>query len=310
MNLNTSRLTGLVWVLLAVCSACAKQAHSPPAVNASAAPSATAAQASDTVAATPLDVSSPESFTTSVLRLLQNADPDGGWSKKEALTLTNRSGLVANLDRIWGGCEARPDACDSEVATFVAGVRDVVQRGTAKATKDQLVALVRDQAYVDAMPADARKALVLDPLVADLVVLYAVDLGTSVRGAQQHDLADAGISRRNLAAVSQQNVAARLEGTGAVECEGPGVQILAHENYLESSRLLLTKTWADLAASSKGSVVVAVPTAELVVFACNPDAVVLAKVEQAADHFWRASDRPISRTLLKWSPQGWRELRH
>jgi uncharacterized protein YtpQ (UPF0354 family) len=257
-----------------------------------------------------VDTSNAESFTASVLELFRSTDADGSWTRKDALTLTNRTGLVVNLDRLWGVCQTHVDACPKEVTNFVETACEIASQASAKATPSALVALVRDKSYLDALSPEVRAKTISDPLVADLIVVYALDLGASVRGIQEHDLADAGVSRQELAQTARHNVEARLgKISGGLQCHGSDVTALKVGNYLESSRLLLSDSWAALASTMKGPIVAAAPSTDVVLFVCNPDAVALTKLTHLTESFWHTAQRHVSRTLLKWSPQGWTELR-
>src|SRR4051812_30205308 len=242
-------------VLLALAS-CARQEHPATPVATSAAASASAVAAPP---ASELDTSNAESFTTSVLKLFQSTDAGGSWTRKDALTLTNGTGLVVNLDRLWGVCQTHADACPSEVTHFVKTACEIASQASAKATPSALVALVRDKSYLDALSPEERAKTISDPLVADLIVVYALDLGASVRGMQEHDLADAGVSREELHRTARDNVEARLvKIPGGLQCHGSDVTALKAGNYLESSRLLLSDAWAALAAT-KGPIVATAP---------------------------------------------------
>jgi uncharacterized protein YtpQ (UPF0354 family) len=293
-------------VLLALAS-CARQEHPATPVATSAAASASAVAAPP---ASELDTSNAESFTASVLKLFQSTDAGGSWTRKDALTLTNGTGLVVNLDRLWGVCQTHADACPSEVTHFVKTACEIASQASAKATPSALVALVRDKSYLDALSPEVRAKTISDPLVADLIVVYALDLGASVRGMQEHDLADAGVSREELPRTARDNVEARLgKISGGLQCHGSDVTALKAGNYLESSRLLLSDAWAALAAT-KGPIVATAPATDVVLFVCKPDAVGLTKLTRLTDSFWHTAQRNVSRTLLKWSPQGWTELTH
>ncbi len=80
----------------------------------------------------------------------------------------------------------------------------------------------------------------------------------------------------------------------------------AAQNYYESSRLLLTGQWSDLAVKAGGPVVVAAPSNDVLVIACSPSATVLDKLSAIAVKLWQSADRPLSPSLLEWTGNGWR----
>ncbi len=76
------------------------------------------------------------------------------------------------------------------------------------------------------------------------------------------------MTREALRAVAEWNLASLLGDP--VSCTNHSVTEPAHRHYYESSRLLLDKQWADLAAQA-GTVVVAAPSNDTLFVACNPD---------------------------------------
>jgi uncharacterized protein YtpQ (UPF0354 family) len=290
---------------------CARQEHATaPAAGTPPAPSASPSSVGATPSAL-VDTSNPESFTENVLKRFQSSDADGHWKRTRALTLTNSAGLVVGLDRLWRVCQTQADVCPNEVVHFVETAVEIAKETSAKATPSMLVALVRDRSYLDQLAPEVREKTVWDPLVADLIVVYALDLGSAVRGIQEHDLVDAGVSRQELPRTAGHNVEARVgKISGGLQCHGSDVTALKAGNYLESSRLLLSDAWATLASKANGPIVAVAPAADVVLFTCKPDEAGIAKLQRLAESFFRTAQRPISRTLLQWSPQGWSELRH
>jgi uncharacterized protein YtpQ (UPF0354 family) len=300
-------------LILVACAlgACTKQTHPPIGSAASepaAAPSSRPAAASS-ASAVP-DASSEESFTTSVLARFASSDPAGGWARKEALTLTNKRGLVVNLDRIWNACQARPAECAREAAHFVAASLKVAGRAGARATASSLIPVVRSKTYVDELPPEVRARVLFEPLVADLIVMYVVDSSESLRSAQATDLEASGVSREALPEVARNNVEAVLSRSGAQpRCSHEGVKVWATGSYFESSRLLLAATWTRLATEVAGPVIVTAPSTDKLVVACNRARATLAELASTTEKLWRSADRPLSRAMLEWSERGWTVLK-
>jgi uncharacterized protein YtpQ (UPF0354 family) len=301
-------------VLLALFG-CARQEQAaaptapPPPGSASAA--AVAVTPSPEASPGAADISNPESFTVAVLKLFQSADAAGNWTRMSTLTLANRTGLVVNLDRLFDVCQTDATVCPREVRHFVKTACEIAAQTGAKATPAMLVALVRDRSYLEGLDPAVRAKLIWEPWLGELIIVYAVDLGSNVRGMQEHDLADAGISRQELPRIARNNVEAKLgKVADGLQCHGSDVTALKFGNYLESSRLLLSDAWSALAPSAKGSIVAAVPAADVLLFVCKPDADGLGKLQRLAESFWQTAQRRVSRTPVQWSAHGWTELGH
>jgi uncharacterized protein YtpQ (UPF0354 family) len=288
--------------------ACARQAQQPTASSASASDTSTSTQRDTPPANRPVDASSEEAFTSSALDLLKGSDPSGAWSRKEPLTLANARGLVVSLDRIWNGCQSHPDDCTSSTRHFVAEVVKVAASSRAKATASQFIPALRSKSYVEGMPPEGRAALLLEPFVADLVVVYVGDFGGSVRGLQASDLEASEVSREALPGVARKNIGATLSPVAELDqCNARGVKVWASGNYFESSRLLLSEPWTKLAELAHGSLLVTAPGADTLVVACDPDRAMLRELAATTEKLYRSAGRPLSRAVLKWSGGGWTE---
>ncbi len=256
-----------------------------------------------------VDCSSPGGFTLSMLAGLRQREPGGGWAARGPLELVNAKGFVVSLERIAGQCENSPSQRDAELAHFLdEAIRISTQERPPPATADRLVAVIRPAAYLDRLPSGVRSKTLSEPLAADLWVIYVVDEGGAVRGANPDDLATAGVTREALAAVARENLASVLSGSAAQPaCEPHSVTLVATGNYFESSRLLLTDFWKRLADRNR-SVVVAAPAADALVIACDPDATELRKLSDGVAKMFQIAERPVSKSLLRWTGSGWEQL--
>jgi uncharacterized protein YtpQ (UPF0354 family) len=165
--------------------------------------------------------------------------------------------------------------------------------------------VIRDQSFLEHLPEAERATTINEPFSGRMVILYMVDDRGASRGAQTADLADSGVTRESLRFVAEWNLTSELRDP--VSCASHAVGEPAHHGYYESSRLLLDKQWAELAAQA-GTVVVAVPSNDTLFVACNPTAEVLHKLSVLVQNTYPHSPRPVSPSLLSWSKDGWREL--
>jgi len=176
---------------------------------------------------------------------------------------------------------------------------------TQKAARARLRAVIRDQSFLDRLPGAERAATISEPFSARMVVLYVVDDRGAARGAQPSDLVESGVTTEALRAVVEWNLASLL--VEPVSCTSHTVTEPAHRNFYESSRLLLDKQWADLAAKA-GTVVVAAPSNDTLFVACNPTPEILQKLAVVVQNTFPQAPRPVSPSLLTWSKDGWKEL--
>jgi len=174
-----------------------------------------------------------------------------------------------------------------------------------QAARARLRAVIRDQSFLDHLSAPVRETTISEPFYGHMVILYLVDDRGAARGAQASDLAESGVTREALRAVVEWNLSQVLKEP--LSCTSHALSEPAHHGYYESSRLLLDKQWADLAAQA-GSVVVAAPSNDTLWVACNPSPEVLQKLAVVVQNTYPRAARPVSPSLLTWSKDGWREL--
>jgi len=173
------------------------------------------------------------------------------------------------------------------------------------AARARLRAVIRDQSFVDHLSEAVRAATISEPFSGRMVVLYQVDDRGAARGAQSADLEESGVTREALRAVVEWNLAHVL--SEPLTCASHALTEPAHHDYYESSRLLLDKQWAQLAARA-GTVVVAVPSNDTLFVACNPTPEILQKLAVIVQNTYPRAARPVSPSLLTWTRDGFREL--
>ena len=174
-----------------------------------------------------------------------------------------------------------------------------------KVARARLRAVIRDQSFLDHLPQSERPTAIFEPFSARMIVLYTVDDQGAAREAQASDLAESAVTREALRAVVEWNLSTLLRDP--VSCTSHAVTEPARRHYYESSRLLLDKQWADLAAKV-GTVVVAVPSHDTLFVACNPTPEILKKLAVIVQNTYPQASRPVSPSLLTWSADGWRDL--
>lgn len=176
------------------------------------------------------------------------------------------------------------------------------------ALRSALTAVVRTASFIDTLPKAQRAKVISEPLEPGMVIVYMVDLHGAARIAEEGDLTASGVTRDALRPVVEWNLGVALPMRPALTCEPGTITQLTHGNYFESSRLLLSKQWTDLAAA-KGHVVVAAPRNDMLFVSCNPTAQNLEQLSAFAHNWWPRADHPVSPALLSWGGSGWEELK-
>jgi uncharacterized protein YtpQ (UPF0354 family) len=263
--------------------------------------------------APPFDATTQASLTQSVARLFSEASGAFKVQVVEPLTLhvdatgTDKHNLRISLDRVWAACQSDPAHCEREARAFVSKAVATIETPAAKATRDQVVAVLRPRAYFDSIGGTSAAGTVVEPFVGDLFVTYVVDLPQSTRSLSPGDMTALGLTRADLPAVARANLAARL-GSSPPELarsKAGDMSVIAGGNYFESSRLLLTDDWTALAAKLGKPIFVAVPANDVLVVAVAPAADQLSKLRGAINGLYQSSERPISPQIYRWDAGRW-----
>jgi hypothetical protein len=251
-------------------------------------------------------------FTAALAQAFQAALPGYKITIRAPLTLEvlspDRVVHLAGLTTIYDFCQRNPQTCDTAVESHVAQMSDTFTRKKAPPDRALLRALVRPASYVEAI----RKAYAgmeeppIEPFMADLWIVCALDMPQAIRVLQPGDLAKLGMSRAEALALAKENDAALLAPVEQVghPMSDERVGLVATSPY-EASRLLAPASWASLAARNGGQLLVAAPGTDVVIYADarQPNAVQKMR-DQAALVAMRAT-RPLSPVIFRWTPVGW-----
>jgi hypothetical protein len=259
------------------------------------------------------DAKSRATFTEAMATRFRQAQPTWSITIKESLTLllTTGSGanpLTANLDRIYAVCLNDPPNCEAVSAGFVARASSL---GTPPAAVEaaRLRATIRPTAYIESLRRtfpEADRAPIAVPFVAGLWIVCVFDEPTTMRVANADNLRTLGLGVEDAVVMARRNTMAALVplSTRTKPLQPGQYGVLAGDAY-ESSRLLAPEAWAELAAGLSGNLLVAVPSAEKLLYgsgATNAEIDALAALAQDA---YRKAERPISPSILKWTATGW-----
>ncbi len=237
---------------------------------------------------------------------------------KEPLTLELAAGkggghAVASLDRIWRFCAANRARCPNAVQGYVANTSSALEESVLPIDRTKFLPVVRPSAYIAQLDQDvaANPAAqpVARPLAGDLSLAIVRDEPRKLRFLNARDLEDLALTPDGVMALAMRNITAALRPMDAVAHDAPGQAFFYIEgDDYESSRILLHEEWAQVAKRMGGELLLAVPGSRLVIYgdARRPG------MPQAMASFVRdavkRSERPISATLFKWTPEGWEPL--
>lgn len=191
----------------------------------------------------------------------------------------------------------RPDICRRYLAALLSGPAAGHAADAAPDT-NALVAVVRDDFFLQQVGQykGTSNAIVSEPLVADLHVVYAIDSQNGIAYLTQGRLEKIGLplsALRQLALANLRRLLPPLQRVGAE----PLFQLKADGNY-ESSLLLSDKLWTDQASAVQGELVAAVPARDVLVFTGSSSPAGLDRLRQIVNQTYSGGAHIISKTLL------------
>jgi hypothetical protein len=252
-------------------------------------------------------------FTDAVTELLRTALPDEHVVvvAPQRLTIGN-TGTVVSLARLWQACHASPARCDDTATDFVSGSVKAFQEMNKPPERAQVRVALRSSATAQAYLAQSRGTglnLQVQPFVGGIVSAVVIDSPRTVRWASSHDLESLQIDSAALLALARANTHAAMQPLMSVAPPAPKGKVGALEgDAYAASRLLFAADWAPLAKAQGGVLIVAVPRPTTILYIGDdgPDSVGALR-GFAHERAQRAPD-PVSETLLRWTPEGWKTL--
>jgi len=257
----------------------------------------------------PLD---EEGFTAYMADRFRQAVPNWPVTVEGPLKITIHVSdpLKCMLDRAFDYCQSRPGEGAEWLESYVEKMRAYVESMNAPIDRAMLRVVVRPKDYIDrAQQGAAEKGseMAIEPLAEDLSAACYIDLPTALRSALTPDFETLGLSPAEALAQAKANQAADLEDFEAsLEDLGDDVAILRGDVY-HSSWFALHEAWAGLAERYEDGLLVAVPAMDTLLYAReNEDSII--SMHEAAEDVADESERPISKSVYRWEPDGWTRI--
>jgi hypothetical protein len=247
-------------------------------------------------------------FTRHVAERIRREVGDAPVSVKGPLTLSVGP-LQANLDRIFALCGATPAACAGELDTFAEGLAETLRLSSAPLEKVSLRFVIRDTEYLRRAQDSfgvVGSALQTRPLVDGLALVAVADTPRTLEYVDERQLRSLGLSQEVLFTLARANTEAELRPLAAMARPVlPGQIGSITGTVYEVSRVALHGQWAGLAQAQKGTLVVAIPTTDLVLYAAEATPKAMDALRTLARHIMAKASNPLSDVVLCWTPTGW-----
>lgn len=217
--------------------------------------------------------------------------------------------LQANLDRVHSFCRANSRDCAAEIDRYVDGVAQVLRDRTAAPTREAIRIVVRSADYVrgaEEATRGGKGSLQPRPLVEGLVLLPVLDFPRSIRMLTERDNEALGISLDEAFRIGLSNLERDLGPVLKVATPAGRGQIgQLSGNPYDTSRVAQAAQWTPLAEAQGGTLIVAVPATDIVLYISESTPAAIGALRTAVKHVASRAPNPLSTVLLRWSPQGW-----
>lgn len=254
----------------------------------------------------------PRGFTEFVARRLSQALPGGEVRIESPLTLSIKAAsgqtTQANLENTFAFCRREPPACAAAVDRHTQAAVEALRQQSVVPQHSQLRTVVRPAAYFEQVRRlqAGKSDPVAEPFVDDLWLAVVADFPTAMKFVDAGELPKLGLTKKAALDLGKNNVAARLRPLASVTRELParGIGTITGDPY-ESSRLALVESWAPVAQRFGGALIVAVPTADAVLYADAREPTAIDATRTLARSIAAKAQRGLSSSVFRWSPSGW-----
>ena len=240
---------------------------------------------------------SRESFFLLYARLIEErlGGRDMQFIEDAGLTFTTATGKTQTtyLENVWRECREGVEPRAVIVERYLGSLGSLGDDDNA--TRDQIVAIVKDSEYVSVLGKDTNVAL--EHVAGDVWIVYALDLPKSTRTLSTNEMAKLDVTREELRPLALENLKRILPD---IKCHGAGPWFLltAGGDYV-ASILLLDGVWEQLAATVEGDLVAVVPSRDVLLFTGAESTEGLEAIRKKADEIHSDGHHVVSRTLFR-----------
>jgi uncharacterized protein YtpQ (UPF0354 family) len=143
------------------------------------------------------------------------------------------------------------------------------------------------------------------PLVEDLVVMYAFDLPERFAFLNQREASELNLSHQELHDLAIANLLCRLENVDIQQMNDLPVFCLEIGGNLDASLMLLPEVRDVMANDVPGEIVAAVPSRDVFLVTGRESMKGIAAVQAVVEDVWANADHLLSRQLWVWKDEQW-----
>ena len=217
--------------------------------------------------------------------------------------------LQVNLDRIYGFCRKNAADCNGALSEFSKKVGAFLKERNAPVDTRSVLLAIRSSAYLKNAQAALGKdapTLQIRPLADGLVTVAMLDTPSTARPLSAKDTERLKLSDDQLFALAAQNLRTSLEPLSSkAKPVGHGEIGTLQGGYYESGRMALVADWAELAAAQHGTLLLAAPSPDVILYISEPTPAAIDALRTMAKTVAAKSRAPLSPAVFQWSADGW-----
>lgn len=249
---------------------------------------------------------SPSQFTQEFALKLRAASPELTVKVKAELEVeagdTSGTATTAYLDNAYKAYLQEPNEGQELMQRYISSLMEALHE-EAKVNRARIVPIIKDREWLAEIAQSLKQHGTKKPVEhvfedynEQLVIVYAEDNGKNIRYLVKDNLAEAGISRkeiRNLAIDNLEQIIPKIEMH-----KGPLVSTITAGGDYDASLLLLSGIWTNGTVQVDGDIIVAIPARDLLMVTGtkNPDGI--AKMRELAAKYVQESAYPLTDTLF------------
>lgn len=249
-------------------------------------------------------------YTKQYHEVLVKEFPDVSFSILDERTIDARfNGQLARLsvDNAYIAYQSNPDSLQQIMASYITSLRSAfAQADTASAAR--IIPVIKPHSYLNMTIHPGGPKInpgVYDIYNDELVILYAIDLPSNVRGITESDLTKFGIKRESLLEIAMNNLMKIL--TGIQVKGGNGLFMVMAGGTYESSLFLHHGIINNENFKVNGELVIAIPNRDVLLVTGSNDTQNIAKVATIANQMFSENNYPISPYLFKEVDNKWQK---
>ena len=211
------------------------------------------------------------------------------------------------LGNVWKEIRADPQRRVDLVQKHLEALQSTIEMmaNQSQINRNDIVPMVKDKVWLEESE-QQQLDVYRQSLVADISVVFAIDGEHQLAFLSNEEVQQLGLSDGGLRRLAIENLKKKLTKP-ARHGEGPLYMMTAGGTF-EASLLLFDDVWEDQDAAVDGSLVVAIPSRDLLMFtgANAPEAI--QQMRSQVNEVFANGSYLISRTLLVRDGAGWREF--